>query len=64
MNHASLLEEVCLNFSAGDGALTVEMHIDPFAKARRVVVSEGLGVAECLEHCTISYAAHNMRSIC
>jgi hypothetical protein len=40
------------------------MHIDPFAKARRVVVSEGLGVAECLEHCTISHAAHNMRSIC
>eukprot|EP00042_Codosiga_hollandica_P058624 m.886787 g.886787 ORF g.886787 m.886787 type:complete len:1258 (+) comp59913_c0_seq1:2120-5893(+) len=49
-HNARLLQQVGLNVSAGNLALVAELHANELAKARRVVVADGLGIAESLEH--------------
>ena len=49
VDNARLLEQVLLNSRTGDGAGGIEVHLDPTAEARGVVVANRLRVAEGLE---------------
>jgi hypothetical protein len=42
-----LLEQILLNERTLDHTVLVEVHINVLSEARRVVVTDGLGVSEC-----------------
>ena len=46
VHHSALLQKIALDRSSAHVITVAEMHLDPFSKARGVVVPHGLGVAE------------------
>lgn len=46
VHHSALLQKIAFDRSSADVIAIAEMHLDPLSKARRVVVSHGLGVSE------------------